>query len=202
MPTIPPDNAVDSVLRLMLANEVLLSDLTKTIISTPQQNYQPIKDSLQQHAAEICYLLFLSTGCRKVVFGWVFEVIVGVLCDKMVNLLSEGNILHFKASKTTSMQLEDSFIHTLALKIKKITPNMFKMLFALLDVNPGRRQEFSAANIEEMLREYEEDGHEDEEMDLGEFGGDDSTMINNLNKRKRDNENNLKAPKWQRRAGE
>ncbi|KAG2109296.1 uncharacterized protein F5147DRAFT_533537, partial [Suillus discolor] len=125
-------NAVDSVLRLMLANEVSLLDLTKTIISTPQQNYQPIKDSLQQHVAEICRLLFLSTGCHEVVFGWAFEVVVRVLCDEMVDLSSECNGLHFKASKTTSTQLEDSFIHMLALKIKKITPNMFKMLLTLL----------------------------------------------------------------------
>ncbi|KAG1836768.1 hypothetical protein DFJ58DRAFT_637913, partial [Suillus subalutaceus] len=166
-------NAVNSVLQLMLENEILLLDLTKAIISTPQRNYQLIKESLWQHAAEICCLLFLSTGCRKVVFGWAFEVVVGVLCDEMVDLSSECNGLHFKATKTTSTQLEDSFIRKLALKIKKITPNMFKMLLTLLDVNPGRRRNFSAADIEDMLRAYEEDGHEDEEMDLGEFGGDD-----------------------------
>ncbi|KAG1847484.1 hypothetical protein C8R48DRAFT_615618 [Suillus tomentosus] len=148
MPPIPPNNAVDSVLRLMLANEVSLLDLTKTIVSTPQQNYQPIKDSFQQHAAEICCLLFLSTGCCEVVFGWAFEVVVRVFCDGMVDLSSDCNGLHFKASKTTSMQLEDSFICTLALKIKKITPNIFKMLLALLDANPGQRREFLAADIE------------------------------------------------------
>ncbi|KIK32774.1 hypothetical protein CY34DRAFT_27153 [Suillus luteus UH-Slu-Lm8-n1] len=49
---------------------------------------------------------------------------------------------------------------------------MFKMLLALLDANPGRRRMFSIVDIEEMLQEYEEGGHEDGEMDLGDFGGD------------------------------
>ncbi|KAG1888595.1 hypothetical protein F4604DRAFT_1877194 [Suillus subluteus] len=80
MPTIPPVNAVNSVLQLMLENEISLLDLTKAIISTLQRNYQLIKESLQQHTAEICHLLFLSTGCREVVFGWAFEKTVICAC--------------------------------------------------------------------------------------------------------------------------
>ncbi|KAG2110789.1 hypothetical protein DEU56DRAFT_749769, partial [Suillus clintonianus] len=141
------------------------------VLSTPQPNYQPIKDSLQQHAVDICCLLFLSVGCCEIVFSWAFETVVGVLCEEIVDLLSECDGLHFKASKTTSTQLEDLFMRTLALKIKKVAPNVFKMLLALLDANLGSRQKFPVADITEMLQDYEEDDHEDEEMDLGELGG-------------------------------
>ncbi|KAG1891476.1 hypothetical protein F4604DRAFT_1566986, partial [Suillus subluteus] len=160
MSAIPPASAVNTILQLMLANEVSLWDLAKTVLSTPRPNYQPIKDSLQQHAVDICCLLFSSVGCREIVFSWAFETVVEVLCEEIVDLSSECNGLHFKASKTTSTQLEDSFMRTLALKIKKVAPNVFKMLLALLDANPGRRRKFSVADITEMLREYEEDNDE------------------------------------------
>jgi hypothetical protein len=187
----------------MLANEVSLWDLAKTVLSTPRPNYQPIKDSLQQHAVDLCCLLFSSVGCREIVFSWAFETVVEVLCEEIVDLSSECNGLHFKVSKMMSTQLEDSFMRTLALKIKKVAPNVFKMLLALLDANPGRRQKFSVADITEILREYEEDVHEDEEMDLGEFGGDDSAVINESDSNKRRHENDeRKARKRQRRAGE
>lgn len=203
MPAIPPASAVNNILQLMLANEISLWDLTKTIVSAPQPSrYQPIMDSLQQCAADICILLFSSIGSHEVVFSWAFEVVVGVLCEEMVVLSSEHSGLHFKASKTTSTQLEDSFMRALALKIKKITPNMFKMLLALLDANPGRRQMFSMVDIQEMLQEYEEGGHEDEEMDLGDFGGDNVGTIDDSNKRKCDDKHNPKAWNRLQRAGE
>ncbi|KAG1885487.1 hypothetical protein F4604DRAFT_1573452 [Suillus subluteus] len=203
MSVIPPASAMNSVLQLMLANEVSLWDLVKTVLSTPRPSYQPIKDSLEQHGVDICCLLFSSVGCREIVFGWAFETVVGVLCEEMVNLSSESNGLDFKASKTTSTQLEDSFMRTLALKIKKVSPNVFKMLLALLDANPGHRRKFSMVDITEMLQEYEEGVQEDKEMDLGEFGGDDSAAIDesDSNKRKRENDEG-KARKRQRQAGE
>jgi hypothetical protein len=37
----------------------------------------------------------------------------------------------------TSTQLEDLFMYTLVLKIKKVAPNVFKMLLTLLDANPA-----------------------------------------------------------------
>ncbi|KAG1728752.1 uncharacterized protein EDB91DRAFT_1253351 [Suillus paluster] len=179
MSVIPPASAVNSILQLMLANKVSLWDLAKTVLSALQPNYQPIKDSLQQHAVVICYLLFSSVGCCETVFGWAFETVVGVLCEEMVDLSSERIGLHFKASKTTSTQLEDSFMRTLALKIKKVAPNVFKMLLALLDANPGCRRTFSV-----------EDEYEDKEMILGEFRGDNSAVIDesDSNKRKREND--------------
>jgi hypothetical protein len=137
MSTIPPASAMNTILQLMLANEVSLWDLMKTVLSTPQPNYQPIKDSLQQHAVDICCLLFLSVGCCEIVFSWAFETVVEVLCEEIVDLLSECNSLHFKVSKMMSTQLEYLFMRTLALKIKKVTPNVFKMLLTLLDANPA-----------------------------------------------------------------
>lgn len=203
MSAIPPASAMNTILQLMLANKVSLWDLMKTMLSTPQPNYQPIKDSLQQHAVDICCLLFSSVGCREIVFSWALEIVVEVLCEEIVDLSSECNGLHFKLSKTTSTQLEDSFMRTLALKIKKAAPNVFKILLALLDANPGRRRKFLVVDITEMLREYEEGVHKDKEMDLGEFGGDDSAVINELDSNKRRHENDEgKAWKRQRRAGE
>ncbi|KAG1815389.1 hypothetical protein EV424DRAFT_1348494 [Suillus variegatus] len=177
MSAIPPASAMNTILQLMLANKVSLWDLMKTMLSTPQPNYQPIKDSLQQHAVDICCLLFSSVGCREIVFSWALEIVVEVLCEEIVDLSSECNGLHFKLSKTTSTQLEDSFMRTLALKIKKAAPNVFKILLALLDANPGRRRKFLVVDITEMLREYKEGVHKDKEMDLGEFGGDDSARV-------------------------
>ncbi|KAG1796109.1 hypothetical protein EV424DRAFT_1475282 [Suillus variegatus] len=85
MSAIPLASAVNTILQLMLANEVSLWDLTKMVLSTPRPNYQPIKDSLQQHAVDICWLLFSSVGCHEIVFSWALEI-EGVHKDKEMDL--------------------------------------------------------------------------------------------------------------------
>ena len=69
--------------------------------------------------------------------SWAFDI-VKKLCREVTELAQKENGLHFNASNTTAEYLEGLFMVNASQKMKKVSPDLWNLLYGLLDVNPLR----------------------------------------------------------------
>jgi hypothetical protein len=106
--------------------------------------------------------------------SWAFDIVKKKLCGEVTELAWKENGLHFNASSTTAEYLESSFMVNASQKMKKVSPDLWNLLYGLLDVNPLCQHTMPMKNDAEII----EDLAADAEGDLGEIGGDDDTNMN------------------------
>jgi hypothetical protein len=66
-------------------------------------------------------------------------------------LAQKENGLHFNASNTTAEYLEGSFMVNASQKMKKVSPDLWNLLYGLLDANPLRRRTMPTKNDAEII---------------------------------------------------
>ncbi|KIK72120.1 hypothetical protein PAXRUDRAFT_836529 [Paxillus rubicundulus Ve08.2h10] len=152
------------------------------------------QSTLTDNAVQICRQLRNNENSRVETVSWALVVMQEELCDEVSELSLGKHGLHFKVLTATAEQLELAFMDELATKMQVVSPALWSLSMALLDSRDGRRRRMSDGSA---LKMFEQD-----EMDLGELGGDDL-------RRGRDDEESSdgggfeKHPKKrQRRAGE
>ena len=95
------------------------------------------------------------------------------LCGEVTELAWKENGLHFNVLNTTAEYLEGSFMVDASQKMK-VAPDLWDLLYCLLDVNPLHQCTMPMKNDAETIEGLAADA----EGDLGEIGGDDDTNMN------------------------
>ncbi|KAG1890422.1 uncharacterized protein F5891DRAFT_965005 [Suillus fuscotomentosus] len=109
-------------------------------------------------------------------FSWAAGTLRRELCKEVAELLLEHHSLHFKATSATVEQLEMTFMSQLAVTMQGVAPNLWNLVSALLDSREYRHRKMlhPAGHIPAP-----EDTPSQNEMDLGELGGDEPYFEDN-----------------------
>lgn len=171
------ETRLNNVLQSINDNGFSLSDVVEAVIFSKDVSHQDVQTTLKENSARFVTWLLTSEETREHTLPCTVDAVIKILCDEVLELSQERSGLHFGAMSATSSQLEDSFMRTLAQKIKKIAPNLFRLIFSLLDANPTRRRHMNDAELDALVRELDEELDEEPEQDLGDIGGDDDTAM-------------------------
>lgn len=175
------ETRLNNVLQSINDNGFSLSDVVEAVIFSKDVSHQDVQTTLKENSARFVTWLLTSEETREHTLPCTVDAVIKILCDEVLELSRERSGLHFGATTATSSQLEDSFMRTLAQKIKKIAPNLFRLIFSLLDANPTRRRHMNDAELDALVRELDEELDEEPEQDLGDIGGDDDTAMDQGN---------------------
>ena len=124
-----------------------------------------VHTSLVEQAADICQDLYNFLPARLAVLSWAISVVKKTFQNDVLELTQEQHGLQFNAKHATSVYLEGSFMQEAAAKMEKYAPNLWDLVYSLLDSHQSRRWAMPESNVE--LNEVQPE----REMDLGEFGG-------------------------------
>ncbi|KAJ3562337.1 hypothetical protein NP233_g9637 [Leucocoprinus birnbaumii] len=72
--------------------------------------------------------------------SWVFDVVTCTLQSEVFELTQERHGFHFKSAQASSVNLEGSFMKESVKKMKKVSPNLWRLLHHLLHSNPLSRR--------------------------------------------------------------
>ncbi|KAG1832868.1 hypothetical protein DFJ58DRAFT_619109, partial [Suillus subalutaceus] len=123
---------LNNVLQNIRDNGFSLSDVVEAVISSKDVSHQDVQTTLKENSTHFLTWLLTSEDPHGCNLPRAVDAVMKILCDEVLELSQEQSGLHFGATTATSSQLEDSFMRTLAQKIKKITPNLFHLIFSLL----------------------------------------------------------------------
>ncbi|KAG2087740.1 hypothetical protein BD769DRAFT_1372870 [Suillus cothurnatus] len=161
---------LNNMLACMEENNLTSADFISHILGSTDIHHQSVRDSLMTHAVRICAIMHREEHSHSHITLWATMIVCETLCAEITELSLEKHGLRFRATSMTAEQLESAFMHQLAKKMQEVAPNLWCLCFALLDsticwwramggnVNVGDKDMVICI---------------DEEMDLGEFGGDD-----------------------------
>ncbi|KAG2115643.1 hypothetical protein BD769DRAFT_1363266 [Suillus cothurnatus] len=148
---------LNNVLPCMEENNLTSANFISHILGSTDIHHQSARDSLMTHAVRICAIMHREEHSHSHITLWATMIVRETLCAKITELSLEKHGLCFRATSVTAEQLESAFMHQLAKKMQEQAMGG--------NVNVGD---------EDM------DICIDEEMDLGEFGGDDiGGMVDN-----------------------
>ena len=113
----------------------------------------------------MCEALYKHLETTWTIEIWSISVAKHVLCKEVENLTHEKHGLHFKAKSSTAEQQEGFMMNEVANTMRGGGPYLWELVTALLDSIPNHRRAEKASVAEPAL-------FMGQEMDLGEFGGD------------------------------
>ncbi|KAG2109581.1 uncharacterized protein F5147DRAFT_575834, partial [Suillus discolor] len=170
-----------NVLRCLQQNNLSAAGFVSAILDSRYTAHAASQDSLTMNAAHICAQLYDNENSHTSVFSWAAGTLRRELCKEVAELSLEHHGLHFKATSATVEQLETTFM-------------------TLLDSREYRRRKMPhpAGHVPAP-----EDTPSQNEMDLGELGGDEPHFEDDDDGDEEDDGEFDKRPrKRQRRAGE
>ncbi|KAF8834046.1 hypothetical protein BDN67DRAFT_915729 [Paxillus ammoniavirescens] len=136
-----------NVLRCLQCNKLSAAAFICEVLQSQDTDYETARSMLTGNAVQICKQLRNNKNSHVETLSWASAVMREELCDEVSKLSLAKHGLHFNASMASMDQLELGFT------------------MALLDSRGGRHRCMSRTSV---FRTFEQD-----EMDLGEFGGDD-----------------------------
>jgi len=155
-------------------NNVTPAYFISHVLRSTDIRYENARKSLTMQAAHICATLYEEEHSRLHITQWAITIACTTLCAEVEELSLEKHGLHFKATSATVEQMENTFMHELANKMQENAPHLWHLISALLDSRKDCRQRASTGNSNANARGSDHmDIYVEEEMDLGEFGGDD-----------------------------
>jgi hypothetical protein len=186
---------LDNVITCLRDNNFTIPTLIRSVLESSSNSHYACQESLLFGATDICSDLFraLESKDSKTISSWVFDVVTKKLCREVTELARKENGLHFNASNTTAEYLEGSFMVNASQKIKKVAPDLWVLLYDLLDANPLRRRTMPTKNDAEIIEGLAADA----EGDLGEIGEDVRDDDTNMNE---DLEDDVPGDEQQSRA--
>ncbi|KIK76232.1 hypothetical protein PAXRUDRAFT_170568 [Paxillus rubicundulus Ve08.2h10] len=191
-----PKNRVMNVLHCLQCNELSAAAFICEILQSWDTDYATAQLTLTGNAVQICKQLWNNKNSHVETLSWALAVMWEELCDEVSELSLAKHGLHFNATTASTDQLESGFMDKLAQKMQAISLALWSFAMALLDSRGGRCCCMSRTSV---FRTFEQD-----EMDLGEFGGDDPGPL-----AERDDEESSDGGgpgkclrKWQRRAND
>ncbi|KAG2088261.1 hypothetical protein BD769DRAFT_1372518 [Suillus cothurnatus] len=137
---------LNNVLACMEENNLTSADFISHILGSTDIHHQSARDSLMTHAVRICAIMHREEHSHSHITLWATMIVCETLCAEITELSLEKHGLRFRATSVTAEQLESAFMHQLAKKMQEVAPNLWRLYMDICI---------------------------DEEMDLGEFGGDD-----------------------------
>ncbi|KIJ09297.1 hypothetical protein PAXINDRAFT_24489, partial [Paxillus involutus ATCC 200175] len=164
---------IENVLQALQVNAVTLWDVIGFIHSSREDFHKAAWGPIEENCKSLAAVLFKGERTKEAMLVAAFEAVTKVLSNEVLELTREDSGLQFGASTASASQLEDSFVRSLALKLKEIAPHLFPLLLQLLNANPATRRSYDKKTIDKMLQELENpESAGQQERDLGEIGGD------------------------------
>jgi hypothetical protein len=164
---------LDNVITCLQDNDFTIPTLIRSVLESSSNSHHACQESILFRATNICTDLFRAVESNAI-SSWAFDIVKKKLCGEVTELARKENGLHFNASNTTAEYLEGSFMVNASQKMKKVAPDLWDLLYCLLDANPLRRRTMPTKNDAETIEGLAADA----EGDLGEIGGDDDTNMN------------------------
>ena len=164
---------LDNVITCLQDNNFTIPTLIQSVLESSSNSHHACQESLLFWATDICTDLSQAVE-SDAISSWAFDIVKKKLCGEVTKLAWKENGLHFNTSNTTANYLEGSFMVNASQKIKKVSPDLWNLLYGLLDANPLRQCTMPTKNDAEIIEGLAADA----EGDLGEIGGDDDTNMN------------------------
>ncbi|KIJ10208.1 hypothetical protein PAXINDRAFT_86395, partial [Paxillus involutus ATCC 200175] len=120
MPTPPSrQTCIENVLQGLQTNAVSLWDIIRFVHSSKEDTHQAAWESLEDNCGAMLSMLSKGLRTKDVALVQAFDAVTKVLRNEMVELTQEDSRLHFGASTASASQLDESFVRTLALKLRQ-----------------------------------------------------------------------------------
>lgn len=146
-------------------NGLSTSTFVSGILESSHVEHQDARASLTSNATQLCMLLNGNKDSHSSILSWAIALVHTVLCQEVAELSLQQHGLHFRATSVSMEQLERLLIEQLAAKMKTVAPHLWNLMMALLDSRDNCWHKMpSPSQTAEVV--------EQQEMDLGEFGGD------------------------------
>jgi hypothetical protein len=160
---------LSKVMQCLQDNGLSISTFVSGILESSHVEHQDAKISLTSNASQLCTLLNANEDSHPSVFSWAIALVCTALCQEVAELSLQQHGLHFRATSVTVEQLETLLMDQLAMKIKMVAPHLWNLMMALLDSRDNCRRKMPSPSAvgSQMAGVVEQ-----QEMDLGGFGGD------------------------------
>ncbi|KAG1765178.1 hypothetical protein EV702DRAFT_1014202, partial [Suillus placidus] len=155
---------ISEILQVLQVNNLTILTFLEGVLSSREHEHCAAQEDIIRDAETMCESLYQHPKTRPHVLSWAMVTVRTQLCNEIKELAHERHGLRFRATSTTSEQLEGTFMNFISEKVKSVAPNMLTMMMALL----GKKN----LTVDEDCDMEGEQPDEEEEMDLGEFGGD------------------------------
>ncbi|KIK82600.1 hypothetical protein PAXRUDRAFT_710260, partial [Paxillus rubicundulus Ve08.2h10] len=157
---------ISNIIRCMNENGLSPAGFIQQLLNSKEPPHRTARESLFRHAPGVCEAFYKCTETKQVVVAWSISVAKRTMCQEVEELTREKYGLHFKAKSATAEQQEGFMMNEIATTMRNGGPYLWEVVMALLDSIPDRRRVNKASRAEPTL-------FVGQEMDLGEFGGDD-----------------------------
>ncbi|KAG1832263.1 hypothetical protein DFJ58DRAFT_736427 [Suillus subalutaceus] len=147
---------LNNVLQNIRDNGFSLSDVVEAVISSKDVSHQDVQTTLKENSTHFLTWLLTSEDPHGCNLPRAVDAVMKILCDEVLELSQEQSGLHF----------EDQKNHT-----KSLSSHIFTS-----QCEPHTARHMNDAELDELVRELDEEGDEEPEQDLGDIGGDDDAM--------------------------
>jgi hypothetical protein len=154
---------------------------------------------LVEQAADICQDLYNFLPTHLAVLSWAISMAKKTFQNDVFELTQKQHGLQFNTKHAILAFVEGSFMQEAAAKMEKYAPNLWDLVYLLLDSHQSRRQAMPESDVEvEEVNKVQLE----REMDLSKFGGDNMNVHNGRNEFDDGNsmESDKKARKCQHHA--
>ncbi|KAG1822835.1 uncharacterized protein BJ212DRAFT_1456530 [Suillus subaureus] len=140
---------ISEILQVLQVNNLTILTFLEGVLSSREHEHSAAQEDIIRDAETMCESLYQHPKTRAHVLSWAMVTVRTQLCNEIKELAHERHGLRFRATSTTSEQLEGTFMNFISEKVK--SKNL---------------------TVDEDCDMEGEQPDEEEEMDLGEFGGD------------------------------
>jgi hypothetical protein len=156
------------VMQFLQDNGLSTSAFMSSVLKSSHVEHQDAKISLTSNTSQLYTLLNTNEDSHPSVFSWAIALMHTALCQEVAKLSLQQHGLHFRATSVTVEQLETLLMDQLATKIKMVAPHLWNLMMALLDSRDNCWHKMPSP----LAVGLQMAGVVEQEMDLGEFGGD------------------------------
>lgn len=149
-----------TVLRALDENGASIFNLLLYALRNPHPLHAHHRDTLRQQTRHVFELW--AEQFESETIGWVQRAAITTYREEMLKLIQHQSGFHFGDTQADLNQIEDFSLVDMGKDIKKIVPNVWELIGALLDASSNRR--WAAPVADETAVD------EDVAMDLGEIG--------------------------------
>ncbi|KIK77844.1 hypothetical protein PAXRUDRAFT_165595 [Paxillus rubicundulus Ve08.2h10] len=149
---------ISNIIHCMNENGLSPAGFIQQLLNSKEPPHRTARESLFRHAPGVCKVFYKCTETKHVVVAWSISIAKRTMCQEVEELTRKKYGLHFKAKSATAEQQEGFMMNEIVTTIWNGGPYLWEVVMALLNSIPDRCRPTLFVG---------------QEMDLGEFGGDD-----------------------------
>ncbi|KAG1782883.1 hypothetical protein EV702DRAFT_931159, partial [Suillus placidus] len=111
---------ISQILQVLQVNNLTILTFLEGVLSSCEHEHSAAQEHIIRDAEIMCESLYQHPKTQPHILSWAMVTVRTQLCNEIKELTHKCHGLHFRATSTTSEQLEGTFMNFISEKVKSV----------------------------------------------------------------------------------